>query len=244
MHLELFTRSLADHCGALEGLSRGLTRVWPDEQPLMPVADPRIVGTRFLDVDLIAPPAVAQLLAEAATVGGSFPGLGGKKIRSDATWSCPELRLLSLRAMLLVCRAVGAAEAHVVDRWANVMVQGDYSTPHSHYESEFAVVHALDPGDIDPRNPTEGRLGIIDSRIPYCCSSRPERPTRAIIPLMSAGTMLVFPAEFIHHVPVYHGRRPRITLAWNISTGPPPAHGVRDFTKDMTAQIGVKMGLG
>jgi hypothetical protein len=33
------------------------------------------------------------------------------------------------------------------------------------------------------------------------------------------GFMVLFPAEWVHHVRPYSGSTPRVTLAWNISAG-------------------------
>ena len=51
------------------------------------------------------------------------------------------------RALLFAARTQNWAEAHLTDRWANVMEHGEYSTPHCHYDAEIAVVYAF---DIDP----------------------------------------------------------------------------------------------
>jgi hypothetical protein len=111
-------------------VAAGATQVWPAEQPIQQLADPRIVGTRFQDSALIHPALTARILSAAVTAPAMVPGNGGKKIRDDATWATP----------------------------------------------------AMEPG-----------------------------------------TMILFPAVFLHHVRPYSGKRPRITIAFNISAGPPPA---------------------
>jgi len=44
-------------------------------------------------------------------------------------------------------------------------------------------------------------------------------------PGMTAGTMIIFPSQLVHAVNPYTGKRPRITLSWNINKnalpGPP-----------------------
>jgi hypothetical protein len=35
---------------------------------------------------------------------------------------------------------------------------------------------------------------------------------------MRAGSMLIFPAHFVHSVNPYTGKRPRITMSWNINS--------------------------
>ena len=41
------------------------------------------------------------------------------------------------------------------------------------------------------------------------------------------GSLLIFPAQLVHHVNAYFGKRPRITLTWNIHPEPVPG-SVRD----------------
>jgi len=217
----------------------GATQVWPPPQPIQQLMDPRILGTRFQDSKLIHSEFAARLVSAAQELPPNYPGAGGKKVRDAITWEMPAARLLLLRAMLLFCRTQGVREAHVVDRWANVMEHGDYSGPHSHYESQAAVVYFLDPGESDPARPLDGKFELIDPRVPFCCSTRPECPTRGLVPGMEPGTMILFPAVFLHHVTPYPGRRPRITLAINISAGPPPK--VYDPTKPVAYQMGRAM---
>ncbi len=197
----------------------GEIRVWPVGQPISTVGDPRIFGTRFLDVGLVHGEFSRQLVTQAAAIPANIRSFGGKKVRDLETWNMPAARLLTLRALLMFCRVYGVQSAHVVDRWANVMQQHEYSAPHCHYESEAAVVYFLDAGDPTPERSPSGRFELIDSRIPFCCTSREYRPTRGLMPELTPGMMLLFPAEFLHHVHPYEGRRPRITLAWNLSSG-------------------------
>jgi hypothetical protein len=38
-----------------------------------------------------------------------------------------------------------------------------------------------------------------------------------MIPDMLPGTMLIFASDYLHSVNPYRGRRPRITLSWNVT---------------------------
>lgn len=223
MYFDFNGRSLEQIAQTPVQFAGGTTRLWFPGQPLQTLVDPRIFGTRFPDGVLLHPAAARQILAQAAAVPTNHPGWGGKKVRDHQTWNMPEMQFLMQRALLAVCIARGATSAHVVDRWANVLEDRDFSTPHSHYDSEMAVVYYLDPGAEGEGRPAGGEFEIIDPRIPYCCSSAPERPTRGIMPEIAPGMLLVFPAMFLHYVRPYFGKRPRITIAWNISLGPPPA---------------------
>lgn len=231
MHLDVAVDGGTMLAGSMVNLPRGATQVWPVEQPIQEIADPRIVGTRFQDAELLHSELVAHLTTCATKEPANVRGWGGKKIRDAGTWNLTGLQLLSQRALLLFCRARGTTAAHEVDRWANVMEYNDYSKPHCHYEADAAVVYFLDAGDRDLSAPTDGAFELLDPRVPFCCPSRPERPTRGILPAMEPGTMILFPAEFLHYVKPYSGHRPRITLAWNLSAGLPPAGRAYDPTQ-------------
>jgi hypothetical protein len=207
-------------------------RVWPEYQPLVELGDPRILGTLFQDAPLVNASAGVLVRHAAQDLKATIRGFGGKKVRDLKTWNSPEFQLLTWRALILLARARRADETHVVNRWVNVMENGDYSSPHCHYEADAAVVYSLDPGD--SKNAHSGRLQIIDPRIPICCPSRPEHPTRSLTPDFPPGAMIVFPAQFLHLVTPYEGHRSRMTVAWDLSVGPAPAN-----LPDPTRQIDV-----
>ncbi len=216
------------------------TMIWWEQLEIQTVADPRVVGVVFPDAHAIHPDFIARLHAQAAAMPTNARGVGGKKVRDAVTWGMPAAQLLTQRALLLFCYSRKVASAHVLDRWANVMYYNDYSTPHCHFDAEGAVVYAVDPGEQIPQQPLDGSFELIDPRIPACCPSLPERPQRGLSPTFIPGMMLLFPAEFIHHVRPYSGQRPRITLAWNISAGPPPQDRVIDPTQQLAYKITTK----
>lgn len=235
MNLDCTVSSADQVAAAMTPLSNGVTQVWPAVQPIQLLVEPRFVGTRFQDADIVHPPARETILKAGAALPPNQRGWGGVKIRDAGTWSLPELELLSQRALLLCCRTHAASQAHVVDRWANVIEDGDYSVPHCHYESDWSVVYYLEPGAPGENN---GQFALLDPRVPFCCPSRPGRPTRAIKPEMSPGLMLSFPAELLHFVHPYRGSQQRITLAWNISAGLPPPDRVIDPTQPVAGVAG------
>lgn len=217
---------------------RGSTSAWPEIQPVQAVGDPRIFGTIFQDVALFHPELSERICLQADTMPANMQAAGGKKVRDADTWNMVAAQLLTWRALMLYCVVRGVETAHVLDRWANVMTSGDYSTPHCHYDAEAAVVYSLDPGEIDAAQPMNGEFEIIDPRIAFCCPYQAERPIRGLVPKLLPGTMLVFPAEILHHVRPYHGERPRLTLAWNISAGLVPPGRVYDPTQPVPFKMG------
>jgi hypothetical protein len=218
-------------------LPRGKTQLWPGF-PVQQLMDPRIIGSRFRDHELIDRELIDRAIAVAAVTPANLRGAGGKKVRDAETWNIPAAQLLSQRAMLLFCQLSGATSAHILDRWANVMSAGDYSAPHCHYDAEAAAVYFLDAGDLCPDDALDGAFELMDPRIPFCCTNGRERPIRGLLPEMKPGTMILFPAAFLHHVRPYTGRRPRLTLAWNISSGPPPKDRAIDPTQAVPLQTG------
>jgi len=241
MRLDGTGQTLEQIGASLVGAGHLNLRIWPENQRMQELGDPRILGTQFPDISLFHDSAIALVTRAAADLAPNIRGYGGRKVRDAATWGSPELTLLNWRALYLFCATRGVQSAHVVDRWINFMEHDDYSSAHCHFESDAAIVYSLDPGDPNPQRPASGRLEIIDSRIPICCPRRPERPTRKIAPEMLPGTMIVFPAEFIHLVNPYDGFRPRITVAWNISAGTPPPD-LPDLTQQGTVIVTTEDG--
>jgi hypothetical protein len=209
--------------------------VWP--RRLAKLFDPNICCTHFAD-----PPVFERLLnriiEQSTHLAQNARYLGGRKVRDAETWDFPAARLLTLRALMFYCDVFQVNEAHVSDRWANVTRQGEYNAPHAHIGSEYAVVYYLDLGDQDPTAPASGAFELIDARIPFCCSRREGFPVRGIVPDLAPGLMIGFPAELLHHAHPYLGLRPRVSLAWNINPGPPPAEPEFDPTQAVASEHG------
>jgi hypothetical protein len=223
-------------------LPLGTTQLWRPTFRIQELGDPRIIGARFEDFTLIDAQLVERALAQAAVQPDNARGRGGKKIRDAVTWDLPAARLLTIRALFMCCHLLRKSSAHILDRWINVMQHQDYSAPHCHYEAEMAAVYFLDAGDVSPGDSTDGAFELIDPRVPFCCPHGPERPIRGLMPAMGQGTMILFPATFLHHVRPYSGHRPRLTIAWNICSGPPPTDRVIDPTKEVPFKEGAVKG--
>lgn len=152
---------------------------------------------------------------------------GGWKVRSSQVWDTAEARHLIEAAVQFVIQSTGQPQAHIRDRWANVMEgKGWYSAPHSHTNADIAVVYAL-TDDGNPESP-KGKLQFIDPRIPACCR-REGFVSAALTPKMNAGDVIAFPGFITHWVTPYFGDEARITLAFNVGLGPAPADGQRDL---------------
>lgn len=193
--------------------------VWPAGQRVQCAIHPEIFITCFADADAVRGGLVARIHAlerDRRFASRPVPAFGGTKVYHLDRWDCAEADLLDARALALSQHLLGDDGAAIDLSWANVYRDGDYSLPHSHERTAASVVYSVDPGDAAPGDSYGGQLMFVDPRIDACCGIRRGSVTTPQLPLMPAGTMILFPSPFVHCVNPYRGRRPRITLAWNI----------------------------
>jgi hypothetical protein len=202
--------------------------IWPKGQEAEICGDPTIRKTIFTDTQEYHPRLVAKILEleENQRLRKSyFRGAGGTKILNLGQWVSPEAELINARAMLLFKRVLECDQAVVDFSWANVYRSGDYCMPHSQLRSTASVVYCLDPGDEDPEDAHSGSFCFVDPRLRNCCQEQEGCMTAPFLPGMTGGTMIIFPSQLVHAVNPYTGKRPRITLSWNINKnalpGPP-----------------------
>ena len=67
------------------------------------------------------------------------------------------------------------------------------------------------------KDPMNGVLMFADPRMKACCRDKPLHVNTPAVPPMTAGAMIIFPAHWTHLVTPYWGRRPRISIAWNMN---------------------------
>lgn len=196
--------------------------VWPEGQKFKaPDEHGTVLRTAFDDIESYHPRLTAQILELAwdpQYANQYARSLGGTKLYHLDQWESPEARLLTARAIAFFKHAIGTGEAVVDLSWANVYCNGDYCVPHSHVRSTASVVYWLEDGDPDPGDPDSGRFAIVDPRYVRCCQIEENRMTNPLMPVISAGSMLIFPSELVHCVNPYSGRKPRISISWNINT--------------------------
>jgi hypothetical protein len=202
--------------------------VWPKGQEAEICGDPTIRKTVFTDTQEYHPRLVAKILEleeHYRLRKRYFRGAGGTKILNLRQWVSAESELINARAMSLFKRVLACEQAAVDISWANVYRSGDYCMPHSHPRSTASVVYCLEPGDEDPEDAHSGCFCFVDPRLRNCCREQDGCVTEPFLPSMSSGTMIIFPSQLVHAVNPYTGKRPRITLSWNINksalSGPP-----------------------
>jgi hypothetical protein len=204
---------------------------WPERQTVEPLSAPVMALARFADFEVFHAPLIdAVLRAEADPRWRSvlilqppgsekvvFKGACGTKVRKIELWDDAAASLIHARALMLAHHTLSRRPVYADDTWASVYRAGDYCMPHSHLRSDVSIVYMLDAGDDDPEEPMAGKLSFADPRIDACCPDEPSRVTRHMIPEMMPGTMIIFASDYLHSVNTYRGRRPRITLSWNIT---------------------------
>ncbi|HEX8012506.1 MAG TPA: putative 2OG-Fe(II) oxygenase [Casimicrobiaceae bacterium] len=206
--------------------------VWPERQTVEPLSAPMTATTRFADFEWFHTELVDAVLAAerdpnwrsvlvlqpaGAREAVVFRGGCGTKVRKISEWKAPAASLIHARALMLAHRTLSRRPVYADDTWASVYRAGDYCMPHSHLRSDVSIVYMLDPGDDDPDELLAGRFCFADPRIEACCPDEPNRVTRHMMPELAPGTMLIFASDYLHSVNPYRGRRPRITLSWNIT---------------------------
>lgn len=196
-----------------------LLSVWPEGQKLSTRGDPNIVVTRFVDSAAYHARLIEAVLAAAEDAARSrrqYRSGGGTKIYRLEDWGCPELDLVCARARAMFRHALKADTAVVDLSWANIYRNGDYAMAHSHERAVASIVYFVDLGEESPRDPLSGRFAFVDPRIKACAGKDTPRVIAPLLPRVAAGDMLLFPAAMVHSVNPYLGKRPRITLAWNM----------------------------
>ena len=109
-----------------------------------------------------------------------------------------------------------------LEAWANVNRSGDFNRTHVHGGATWSGTYYVDPGEPAPDaehgtalyliDPGQGGAGnFFPSLVPTSVYIRPE-----------AGKMVLFPAYLPHMVFAHRGKRPRISVAFNLRKEPFP----------------------
>ncbi len=197
--------------------------VWPTGLKLFKF-DEDVFFTINSDLDELLQPLIDAILkAESQKLDPEdrqSPGQGGNRVRSLHDLGVPIFDLLNERAKRLFMHITHNKTAVVDDCWANVFRDGFYAMPHSHKRSLGSIVYALDNGDEeDAENDVlNGLLMFADPRMASCCPDKAGFVSSpAIVSREPPGRMIIFPSHYTHQVTPYRGRRPRISIAWNLN---------------------------
>jgi hypothetical protein len=193
---------------------------WPEGQGVAPLSARLMALATFADSASYHPELIRAALAaeqDPRFRDTIFKGGCGIKVRKIPEWNAPAAALIHARALLLAHHTLSRRAVFADDTWASVYREGDYCMPHSHLRANVSIVYMLDPGDENPDDPLAGRLCFADPRIDACCPHEAGRVTQHLMPTLVPGSMVIFASDYLHSVNPYHGRRPRITLSWNIT---------------------------
>ena len=104
------------------------------------------------------------------------------------------------------------------EAWANVARAGNYAKPHVHPNSNISGVYYVDAGDAAPDASNSGVLELMDPRNrPGMYETPGTLPFDAFRVTPRPGLLLLFPAWQYHYVHPYQGKRPRISVAFNVT---------------------------
>jgi hypothetical protein len=198
---------------------RSLT-VWPAGQKMQRWFDTGVLVTTFEDHPGYAAELTAQVLERASDpkLGQSYArhlGIGSAKAYDLEKWPGPAAALIHARALAFFRLASGDQPAVADLSWASVYRDGDYCMPHSHPRTLASVLYVLDLGD--GRDGAGGRFCFADPRLAPCCREEPGYMSTPGAPPLRPGMMVLFPGQAVHFVTPYRGKRPRITMSWNLN---------------------------
>ena len=193
-------------------------KYWPSNQVLEQISDnPIIAVTDFKDAKQMNLKLTARVLELEKLPQFTHSLFGVSKVSHVEQWGIPEAELLNKRVVKMVSLLTKSDAVKIKLSWASVYRKGDYTAPHGHDFCDVSVVYMLDPGQPSKQKPNAGQLIFLDPRIEGCCTTVEGVPIQEICADMPSGTMVAFPSPLIHFVHPYLGKRPRITIAWNLT---------------------------
>jgi len=204
--------------------------VWPEGQKLSRWEDPSVVVTQFADHGAYHPALIEEVLSRTDDPDVSRPyeqsdGIGKYKLFDVGNWGAPAATLIHNRALAMFRRVFKTRELHLDLSWASVYGNGDLCLPHSHPRTFAGVVYMVELGD--PPNEESGMFLFADPRMPICCREEKGFMSTPCAPLLTPGTMIMFPGQAVHCVTPYLGNKPRITMSWNINREAVPGEALR-----------------
>lgn len=196
--------------------------IWSNNQNISPLkSDPAIAMTHFADYHEYHPELIKkmrELERDRSFVDRLPRGSCGTKVRHIDKWNSAAATLIHERAKEFFRQVLKTDKAVVDDCWGNIYYKDDYCIPHSHIRALAGVVYFLDAGDEAEEGDTlSGRFFIADPRVHYCNQHHPGHMTRVLLPNLQPGSMIIFPGYVVHGVNPYFGKKPRLTLSWNIN---------------------------
>ncbi len=188
--------------------------------------------TAYDNVEKLNKSLSAQLILRASQDGGL------KKSNAIDTWHSEydlhkwldghkDINQMFLDAAMRFAKMHGAKEGERINfrmtPWAMVTPgNGSMGVPHTHPNCHFSAVYYVDVGDPFKKYPNNGHIQFDDPRGwgHFPAPGINLLPGQLIVPPV-AGELHMFRAEHVHMVHPYHGRKPRVSIACNVTIMPP-----------------------
>jgi uncharacterized protein (TIGR02466 family) len=127
----------------------------------------------------------------------------------------------ALETTVAIAKSTGARVPKLAPKthmWAMVMRDGDYTITHTHADTHWATVYYSDAGDADEAaHPESGVIHFIDPRSGFLPIPGLDMTGGDFVVSPKTGQLLVFPGWLQHYVHSYRGRRPRVSIACNVT---------------------------
>jgi uncharacterized protein (TIGR02466 family) len=107
-----------------------------------------------------------------------------------------------------------------LDAWVNVNRPGDFNRTHAHPGATWSGTYYVDPGA--PDDPEGTPINLLNACQGSAVSFFPNLVPSGIFVRPEPGLMILFPGYLPHSVFPHHGKRPRISIAFNLAKEPYP----------------------
>ena len=194
-----------------------LSRVWPDSDELNQDLRRRILA-RERD-------AAARSVTK-SNVGGWQSDSGGLEWCGEAG-KVLGARMIAManeatRQLLILHGGQLSGFRWIVEAWANVNRAGDFNQPHIHGGSTWSGTYYVDPGEPPADSEYGTALCLIDPAQAGVGHFFPDLVPQRLFIRPEAGKMVLFPSYLLHMVFAHRGKRPRISVAFNLRKEPFP----------------------
>lgn len=200
-----------------------LPPVWPEGQKMTRWQEPSVVLTQFTDTAAFHDQLIKDVLAQSENPQFTkryeqVDSVGSAKVFDLPKWNSEPALLVHERAVELFRKVANTETVYTDLSWASIYRDGDLCMAHSHPRTTAGIVYMLDLGD--PPSQESGMFLFADPRMDICCREQKGFMSTPSAPLLTHGSMIMFPGAAVHCVTPYHGTRPRITLSWNFNLKP------------------------
>lgn len=189
--------------------------LWPDSEPL----------NKELRQRILAHERDNPLKGESkSNVGGWHSAAGQLEFCAEAGKTLLErvVAFVNEATLRTLAGRVPAAFRWTFEAWANVNRAGDFNRTHIHGMSTWSGTYYVDDGDPPASEANGTAIEITDPCAQRSTTFFPTVLPPGIFIRPQPGLMIVFPSYVPHMVMPHRGRRPRISIAFNLRKNPYP----------------------